>query len=75
MFNNIFEKIENFFKEVLKDIKKIRLETIFTDAKILVPVVLIVIVGIIVAMNLDLGLILKGLGSIVVFYFIFLWRK
>ena len=75
MFNNILESIKKFFREVLKDIKKIKFSSIFSDTRLLVICILVLLASIIVLTNMNFGLLLKGLISIIIFYFVFLWRK
>ena len=75
MLNSILEGIKKFFREVLSDIKKFKVSTIFLDTRLLIISILLILAVIFIATTMDLVLLFKGILSICVFYFVFLWRK
>ena len=75
MINNIISIIKKFFQDVWSDIKKIPFKSIFSDTRLLVITILSLIATGIIFVNLDILAILKGLLCVIIFYFVFLWRK
>ena len=75
MINNIISIIKKFFQDVWSDIKKIPFKNIFSDTRLLVITILSLIATIVIFCNLDILAILKGLSCVLIFYFVFLWRK
>lgn len=75
MLNNIITIIKKFFSDVWSDIKKIPFKNVFSDTRILVITILSIIAAGIIFVNLDILSIVKGLFCVIIFYFIFLWRK
>lgn len=75
MLNKILEHIKNFFKEVGNDLKNLNILSIFTTPRLLIIAVLILLAIITVFTNLNILLVLKGVISGLILYFVFLWRK
>lgn len=75
MLNKILEYIKNFFKEVGNDLKKLNILSIFTTPRLLIIAILILLAIVIVFSNLNIFLVLKGVISGLILYFVFLWRK
>lgn len=75
MLNKILEYIKNFFKEVGNDLKNINMLSIFTTPRLLIISILILLAIFIVFTNLNILLVLKGVISGLILYFVFLWRK
>ena len=75
MLNKILEYIKNFLKEVGNDLKKLNILSIFTTPRLLIIAILILLAIVIVFSNLNIFLVLKGVISGLILYFVFLWRK
>lgn len=75
MFQKLSNFIKNFFVEVGKDLKKIKITSILSNTKWLILLILSLIAIAIVCVNLNFFSVLKGIFFGLILYFIFLWRK
>ena len=75
MFKKFINSIKTFFKEVGKDIKKINISNIFSNPKILTIFVLLIIALFILLTNMNFFTLVKSVLFLLVFYFLFFWRK
>lgn len=75
MLKKIKDLIKQFFKEVGSDLKKIKISSIFTDLRFLTIFILSLAVVAILLLNMNFFALLKGLICVLIFYFVFLWRK
>lgn len=75
MFEKLKDLIKNFFKEISSDLKKVNISSIFTDFRLLGLLLLFIGAVIILLFNMNFFSLLKGLFLLLVFYFIFLWKR
>lgn len=75
MLNKLLEYIKNFYKEICNDLKQIDIVAIFTNPKLFIIFILLLLAIVIVFANLNIFFVLKGIISSLVLYFVFLWKK
>ena len=75
MFKNISKGIKKFVREVSEDISKIDIQSLFSNPIAIIVLILAIIAVILIFTTLDITLIVKGVISVVIFYFLFVWRK
>ena len=72
MLNKLLEYIKNFYKEICNDLKQIDIVAIFTNPKLFIIFILLLLAIVIVFANLNIFFVLKGIiSSLVQFFFTF----